>query len=174
MICVGACAAPNLGDVLRALASAGVRFAIVGGVALQLHGSSYTTFDLDLAYDRTRENAVRLAAALLPFAPRPRGIPDDLPFVFDAQTLMTNEVLTLITTAGEIDLLAVIKGIGSFAEVERLAEPVAYDGYELLVLGIEGLIVSKRAAGRPKDHAGLIELEALREARRIAEGLDES
>jgi len=36
------------------------------------------------------------------------------------------------------------------------------------------LIVSKRAAGRPKDHAGLIELEALREARRIAEGLDES
>jgi hypothetical protein len=105
---------------------------VIGGVALQLQGSSYATYDLDLAYARSRENAARIATALKPFAPRPRDWSPDLPFVFDAQTLVSSEVLTLETTAGDLDLLA------------------------------------KRAAGRPKDQPGILELEAIREARRIA------
>jgi hypothetical protein len=161
----GAPATADLRDVVRALVRAEVRFVVIDGFALQLHGSSYTTFDLDLAYERSRENAQRVVAALKPFSPRLRGIADELPFVFDPQTLMMSEILTLDTAAGDVDLLAAVQGIGPYARVERMADAFDFEGRRLYVLNVDGLIAAKRAAGRPKDEPGLIELEALREAR---------
>jgi predicted nucleotidyltransferase len=155
-------------DVLRALVFAHARFVVVGGVALQLQGCGYITEDVDLVYERTRENARVVAAALSPFKPRPREFPADVPFVFDAQTLMSSEILTLTTTAGDIDLLCTIKGFTTYGAVEAASETIAFDDLHLRVLSVEGLIMAKRAAGRPKDEPGLIELEALREARAIA------
>ena len=53
-----------------------MRFVIVGGLAVTIHGSSYVTFDLDFCYARDRENLSRLAQALGPIirgcAARPR------------------------------------------------------------------------------------------------------
>ena len=48
--------------------------------------------------------------------------------------------------------------------------PVKLFEAEYAVLSLEGLIITKRATGRPKDHLILPELEALREAN---EGLPE-
>jgi predicted nucleotidyltransferase len=155
-------------DILRLLAAADARFVVIGGVALQFHGSAYVTLDLDIAYERTRENAKRIATALHPLQPRPRGFPADVPFIFDAQTLMSAEVLTLGTTAGDLDLLATVKGVGSFDAIEASSEPVELQGFSVKILSIDGLIRAKRAAGRPKDEPGLIELEMLREAREAA------
>ena len=90
--------------------------------------------------------------------------------MFDAQTLLAMEILTLQTTAGDVDLLANVKGIGGYRDVEVLAETKTFEGHELRVLSIDGLIVAKRATARPKDQAGLIELEALREARELVRG----
>ncbi|HEX3468038.1 MAG TPA: hypothetical protein VHT05_08185 [Candidatus Elarobacter sp.] len=152
-------------DVLRRLAEAEARFVVIGGVAAKLHGSAYVTFDLDLAYERTRDNAKRIATALLSLHPRPRGLPHDLPFVFDAQTLISAEVLTLETDAGDVDLLGAVKGVGPYSAVEASSELVDLAGFSVRILSIDGLIRAKRAAGRPKDEPGLIELEMLKEAR---------
>ena len=64
---------------LRLLTRHQVEFVIVGGVAISAHGSSYLTYDLDVAYARTRDNIGRLAAALAPYHPRPRDFPADPP-----------------------------------------------------------------------------------------------
>lgn len=160
----------ELREVLSALVAGEARFVVIGGVALRLHGSAYVTVDLDLAYERTRDNARRMASALGRFAPRPRGFPPDVPFVFDAQTLMSNEVLTLATTAGEIDLLAFVKGVGAFPQVDAAAETIEFDGFALRVLSVDGLIAAKTAAGRAKDRPGLVELEAIKELRRLERG----
>jgi hypothetical protein len=90
------------------------------------------------------------------------------PFIFDAQTLVSNEILTLTTSAGDLDLLATVKGIGPYSDVEALSGVLRFEDLDIRVLGIDGLIRSKRAAERPKDETGLIELEALLEAQRIA------
>ncbi len=155
-------------DLLLALLQAEARIVVIGGVALQMQGSAYMTADLDIAYERSRENAMRIAIALAPFAPRMRGFPVGLPFSFDAQALLSTEILTLSTTAGDIDLLGEVIGLGSFTNVLKAADVATLDGYTVRVLSIDGLIRTKRAAGRPKDVAGLHELEALREARTIA------
>jgi predicted nucleotidyltransferase len=158
---------PDLTDVIGALAEHKARVVIVGGVALQLQGSAYITQDVDFAYERTRENAQRIVDAIGPLRPRPRGSAPELPFVFDAQTLLTSQTLTLTTTAGDVDLLANITGIGPFDAVDALAETFTVAGHEVRVLSIEGLLVAKRAAARPKDAPGIIELEALRNSKAI-------
>ncbi len=160
----------ELREVLSALVAGEARFVVIGGVALRLQGSAYVTLDLDLAYERTRDNARRIASALARFEPRPRDFPADLPFVFDAQTLMSNEILTLATTAGEIDLLASVKGLGDFAKVDAAAETIDFDGFSVRVLSVDGLIAAKTAAGREKDRPGLVELEAIKELRKIERG----
>jgi predicted nucleotidyltransferase len=155
----------GLRDILTALVRENARFVVIGGVALQLQGSSYITDDIDLAYERTRDNARRMARALSSFEPRPRGFPDDVPFRFDDQTLMASDGQTLSTSVGDLDLLTTVKGIGMFADVDSSADAKHYWGLTVKVLSIDGLIRAKRAAGRPKDEPGIIELEALREAR---------
>ncbi len=47
------------------------------------------------------QNLRRLAAALAPFHPRPRGFPTGLPFIWDEGTLRNTSILTLQTDIGE-------------------------------------------------------------------------
>ena len=51
-------------DLLKALNEGGVDYVVVGGLAGQLHGSAYPTYDLDVAYARDRPNLERLASGL--------------------------------------------------------------------------------------------------------------
>lgn len=47
-----------------------IELVIVGGIAITLYGSSYLTSDLDLCYNRSKDNLERIAAALSPHRPR--------------------------------------------------------------------------------------------------------
>jgi hypothetical protein len=162
------------GTAIEALLDEGARFVVVRGVALTLHGSAYVTFDLDVAIERTRENTMNVARALRRFDPRPRGFPDDVPFIFDAQSILSAQTLTLGTTIGDIDLLGEISGVGAFAEIDRRAQDVAFRRRTVRVLSIDALIDFKRAANRPKDVPGLLELAALKEIRAAATGDEQS
>jgi hypothetical protein len=73
---------------------------------------------------------------------------------------------TLKTDLGDIDLLGEIAGIGQYAEVLALSECIDLFDRPCRVLSLEGLIRSKRAAGRSKDLSALHEIEALREMKR--------
>jgi predicted nucleotidyltransferase len=149
---------------LTVLADAHVRFVIVGGLAIAIHGSSYVTFDLDFCYARDHENLSRLAQTLRPYNPRLRGAPVGLPFRFDEATLKGGLNFTLTTDLGDIDLMGEVAGIGDYAAAFAASQPVELFGSSFDVLTLEALIISKRAAGRPKDMQVLPELEALREA----------
>jgi predicted nucleotidyltransferase len=154
----------RLESAIKTLADNKVNFVIVGGVAIVAHGSAYITKDLDFCYARDRENLRRIAEALIPFKPRPRGFPDALPFKWDEQTLQNGANFTLETTIGDIDLLAEVSGVGTYNDVFNESVVISLFGFEVKVLSIKGLIKAKRAAGRTKDLLVLPELEALQEA----------
>jgi hypothetical protein len=153
----------RLRDLLTRLVEGGVRFSVIGGVALIARGVQRATEDLDIAYARDRENLARLAATLAPIHPRLRGVPGDLPFVLDEASLRNGLNFTLDTDLGPLDLFGEVPGLGTFDRVDAASSELEIDGARLLVLTLDGLERSKRAAGRPKDLVDLGYLRALRE-----------
>lgn len=150
-------------QLLETLSTGDVRFVVIGGVALVLRGSARLTVDLDICYARDAANLDRLAAALAPHRPRLRGAPEELPFIWDAQTLRSGLNFTLKTNLGDIDLLGEVTGLGGYDAVARLASEQEVAGLRLAVLSLDGLERAKRAAGRVKD---LLDLEEIAEIRR--------
>jgi predicted nucleotidyltransferase len=63
---------------------------------------------------------------------------------------------------GDIDLIGEVPGLGVYETVKANSEEVELYGYQVYVLTVEALIVTKEAAGRPKDLRLLPELKALR------------
>lgn len=153
----------DLDDILNRLHTAGVEFIIVGGVAATLHGSARVTIDLDVMYRHSDENIARLVMALAPLAPYLRGAPPGLPFVLDAPTVKAGLNFTLDTSAGPLDLLGEMAGVGRYEDAVPHTMRMDVTGDEVLVIDLEGLIRAKRAAGRPKDLEVLAELEILRD-----------
>ncbi len=150
---------------LRALADGGVRFVVVGGLAAAAHGAARVTYDVDVVYERTRENLARLASALAPLSPYLRGAPPGLPFRWDVATLERGLNFTLTTDGGDLDLLGEIVGGGRYEDLVPHSFETEMLGVTLLCLGLEKLIEVKRAAGRPKDLEAIAELELLRDRR---------
>ena len=151
--------------LLRALTGAEVRFIIVGGAAATAHGSARLTQDLDLVYERSAQNLQRLVAALAPHQPYLRGVPPDLPFSFDAETLRRGLNFTLTSKLGDIDLLGEIAGGGGYGDLQAHTVELELFGTRCLCLDLEKLIEVKRAAGRPKDLEAIAELLAIRRLR---------
>lgn len=154
----------NVEKAITTLASHEVEFVLIGGVALSIHSAAYVTYDIDVCFCRKRENLEKIAVALNPFKPRLRGFPAELPFVWDASTLLNGTVFTLDTELGDFDLLGEVGGIGSYDEVLALSEKWEIFGYQINLLSVDGLIKAKEMAGREKDEPGLKILYALREA----------
>jgi hypothetical protein len=154
----------NLFEIARRLSEADADFVIVGGVAIRSHGGNYVTEDLDICYSRTNDNLKKIASVLQPLHPRPRNFPRDLPYVFDWTTLQHGTNFTFETSMGDVDLLGEVKAVGNYEALLQKSVRVDLDGNSTYILSIPALIVAKRAAGRPKDEAGLKVLEALEEA----------
>lgn len=147
--------------LLLVLAKQGVRSVVIGGVAATLHGSAMVTADLDIAYERTRENLARLAAALEEIGARLRGIEDDLPFKPDARALEAGQNFTFVTRLGNLDCLGWTEGVASYEDLAERAVPMTIGRATVLVASLEDLIAMKRAAGRPKDRLAVMELEEI-------------
>ena len=152
----------RLRELLAQLSNAQVRFVVIGGVALIARGVERATADLDVAYARDRANLSRLASVLAPLHPRVRGVPEGLPFVLDEASLRNGLNFTLDTDLGPLDLLGEVPGLGTFEHVDEASSELEIDGVRMLVLTVEGLERSKRAAGRPKDLLDLGYLKKLR------------
>ncbi len=146
-------------EILEALAQEEVKFVVVGGVAANFHGSALSTFDCDVAVDLGSDNLNRLARALSSFSPtfRHKKPPQDFDEKMAGKAGWKN--IYLDTTAGVLDCLGDIKGLGDFAECESRSLEVDLGGFNIRVLTREALIVAKKAMGRPKDLLTVAHLE---------------
>lgn len=151
--------------LLEALTRGGVEFIIIGGVAATAHGSAHVTVDLDIVYRRTPENIARLAQALAPLGPYLRGAPSGLPFQFDVDAIERGLNFTLVTAAGDLDVIGEASGGGTYGALLPRSEMRELLGMSVRFVNLETLIHLKRAAGRPKDLERIAELEAIAEER---------
>jgi len=158
----------QFGAVLANLHTERVECVIIGGLALVLHGSTRVTFDVDIFYERTRENVERLVAALAPFAPKLRLPADNLPvpFRFDAHTVWNGANFTLATENFDVDILATTEDLRSYADALRESQRITtFDGRAFNVLSLDALLRIKKRLNRIKDQLAVPEIEALIEIR---------
>ncbi len=141
----------QLAPLLQALDRHGVDFVVVGGVAGLAHGSSYPTYDLDVAYARDPANLERLVAALRELGVTLRNAPADLPFQLDAATLANGSNFTFESEYGNFDILGHIAGIRSYEELRAGARIEQIKSVPVRIASIDHLISMKRAANRVKD-----------------------
>lgn len=153
----------DLGTILDRLHEQHVDFIVIGGVAANAHGSARVTYDLDLLYGRSDRNIRRLVQAMASLQPYLRGAPPGLPFSFDERTIKAGLNFTLETTAGPVDFFGEVAGIGTYEHAATRTVDMELTNHLSHVIDLDGLILAKRAAGRPKDLEVLAELEILRE-----------
>lgn len=149
--------------VLRTLVEAKIDFIAIGAIAAISHGIILTTEDVDVVYSRAPENLKRIVGALTPCEPYLRGAPPGLPFRLDERVLRNGLNFTFQTTMGNVDLLGEVSGGGQYEQLLPHAEMKSAFGVQFLSVGLDKLIILKRAAGRAKDYEVLARLEAARQ-----------
>ena len=138
--------------MLRTLLEHDVDFVLIGGLAGIARGSSYPSYDVDIAYARDVPNLERLASALRELDARLRGAPRDLPFRLDARTLKAGAHFTFETPHGSLDILTDPDGAPPYDKLKAGAgEPAEVEGKLLYVASLDHLIAMKEASGRTKD-----------------------
>jgi hypothetical protein len=128
-----------------------VDFVVIGGLAGILRGSSYPSYDTDVAYERSRENLERLSAALQELNATLRGAPKDLPFSPDARTLAAGQNFTFDTNRGTLDILGDPAGAPRYDKLRADADLLPIKHVSVWVSSLDHLIAMKEAAGRTKD-----------------------
>jgi hypothetical protein len=148
--------------IFDALIRHDVDFVVIGGMAGILRGSSYPSFDVDIAYARARANLEKLAAALNELGATLRGAPPDVPFILDAETLENGAHFTFATPYGPLDILSEPDGAPRYDELKRSAgEPLELEGAKVLAASLDHLIAMKDASGRTKDRLMATEYRTL-------------
>jgi hypothetical protein len=145
----------NARAILEVLAQNRVNYVVIGGVAVQAHGHTRTTQDLDIVPEAGKSNLERLSAALETLRARPIGSarPSGKPIRIPA-----SGVVELDTDAGGIDIHLEPPGGAPYEELRARALKLDLDGIQLLVAGRDHLIAMKRASGRPIDRGDILAL----------------
>jgi len=151
-------------EFLRLLKHHGVRFVLVGGLAVGIHGHERYTKDLDLLVDPSEANARRLGKALVEFGFTVTG---------RAWRRLTKpyQILTLGVEPVRIDVLTSIGGV-AFRSVWKGRGVVATRAGEIPVIGLAELRINKLATGRPQDLADVAQLDAVVREKQAAEAQD--
>lgn len=142
-------------SLLAAFLAANVEFAVVGGVAVNAHGYSRATNDLDVFIRPTQENAQATFNALLAL-----GIP--LGELQPADLLNDEENLRFGPAEDHIDILASI-GEMPFDQVWRNRIETQIAGLMVPFISKPDLIENKKQVGRLRDLADVEELDRIRQ-----------
>lgn len=144
------------------LARAEVDFVVVGGLAVQTHGGTRMTNDVDLIPAPDPTNLARLADALRAIEARVLN-PDREDLQIEAAMLPRATIWQFATRYGDVDVLHEAPGAAPYPELRERALVISLDGTQVPVAGREDLIRMKLARGRPVDRAdvaALTDLEA--------------
>jgi predicted nucleotidyltransferase len=153
--------------VFRLLDEHAVRYVIVGGIAVILHGTPRLTADLDIIIDLEPAQA-RTAIDVLQQAGFVAEVPVDIRQFADEDVrrswIVDKHMKALSLHDREmpptvIDILA--ESPIAFEDLYRRAKLVSLDDMTLRVAAIPDLIALKRLSGRPEDLRDIAELEKI-------------
>ncbi|MGD9096932.1 MAG: hypothetical protein PVF97_02530 [Desulfobacterales bacterium] len=124
-----------------------VRYLVVGGYAVAVHGYPRYTKDLDIWIERSAENAARLLKTLDQFGFGAMGIsPEDI--------MAPRQVIQLGYPPNRIDLVTDLTGL-IFKECYPAKTTIAVEGLDVDFIDPDNLKRNKAATGRAQDLADI-------------------
>lgn len=159
--------------VFEALNREGVRYVVVGGMAVVLHGYARLTADLDLAVDLDPTEAAKAVGTLTGLGLRPTVPVEPADFAdprVRASWVADKGMKVFSLRDPENPLRAVdmfVENPVDFGQLWEHSESMDLAGSAVRVASLPDLIAMKRLAGRPQD---LEDVEALEEILRHREG----
>ena len=156
-------------EIFRSLNDDGVRYIVVGGVAVVLHGHPRLTADIDLVVDLDPAAAGLAIESLtrMGLCPRvpvdPRGFADPLQRErwIEEKGMMVFNLYDPKDPLRSVDLF--VKYPIPFDELWSRSKLIDLPSGEVRVASIDDLIRMKQATGRPQDSEDIQALEALRD-----------
>jgi hypothetical protein len=128
-----------------------VRYLVVGGYAVAIHGHPRYTKDLDIWIELSSENAENILQALKKFGFGELGLKP-------ADFLERDQIIQLGYPPNRIDILTTLKNL-KFDDCDKARVEVEIQGLKIRFIDIENLKQNKRATGRPQDLADAENLE---------------
>lgn len=128
-----------------------VRYLVVGGYAVALHGHPRYTKDLELWVECDIQNAQALIKALSQFGMDSLGLSEQ-------DFLTPDQVVQLGYPPNRIDILVSISGV-EFSDCFPKRVEVSLDGVVVNFIDLEHLRLNKKASGRMQDLADLENLQ---------------
>ncbi len=146
----------GFGRLLADLNGAGVRYVVVGGIAVIRHGVVRATRDLDAVVAQDERNYAAIRRLIAEWsATRPDGTP------VAPEGVEPGTSIHLATPHGDLDLLAPHAGTPGFDELLGRSDERRVDGIPAPIICLADLVRLKRHAGRPQD---ALDLQRLAEA----------
>ena len=138
-------------ELLKLLEQNKVRYMIVGGYAVALHGYARFTQDIDIFFLNSNENIKKLISSLKQFGFDESNLPKEI-------FKKTGNIIQFGVAPVRIDLLNKIDGV-SFEKAEKNIVRSRYGNTEVNFIGKKELIRNKNSSERLKDKADIEELE---------------
>jgi hypothetical protein len=129
-------------DFINCLEKSKVKYILVGGYSVVLHGYPRTTGDLDIWVEKSASNYNLLTIAFYDF-----GMP-----IMDQEIFLSNEVdvFTYGRPPQAIDLMTECKGL-LFENAYENSNIITVDSIKVRLIHYNDLITAKKSAGRHKD-----------------------
>lgn len=133
-------------DFLKAFNKYEVKYLLVGGYSVILHGYPRTTGDMDLWAEKTKENYERIVKAFADF-----GMP-----IFDMtiDNFLNNPLIDVFTFGRppvSIEILTNVKGLTFKDSFKKHVDYQIDNELSIKLIHYDDLILAKKAAGRPRD-----------------------
>lgn len=144
----------GFGRILDDLNGAGVRYVLIGGIALIRHGIVRATRDIDAVFDPDPDNVERIRALVDKWgATRPDGSP------VPERGIAGDRTIHLSVPHGDLDLLSEAAAGMAFSDLLERSETRHVDGVEAPICSLADLVAMKRSVGRERDLVDLADLE---------------
>ena len=128
-----------------------VEYLIIGGAAVNVHGYTRATGDLDIWYNPVKENFDKLIEAIEAFGFET----DSLKEITD----LTKSFIRLPMDVIYVELLSMIDGKLDFSESFKKAYIFSFHTVDVYVIGYDDLIQNKIMSRRAKDLEDIAQLE---------------
>lgn len=136
---------------IQSLNNNGVRYLVIGGYAVALHGYPHYTKDIDIWIEMSPDNAAKMVRAIDQFGFASLGLNE-------TDFLTPDQIIQLGYPPSRIDLVTTPPGV-DFAQCYPARVDVELDGVLVSFIDLENLKKNKKASGRLQDLADLEHLQ---------------